>query len=363
MKNIWFIILGVAIIAGLGLTFFKVTMPYLAIPQAEVETTTSIYPPTLKLAWTQKDWDSAIAILTKLQTNEPDSMIIEGWLAHTYLQKGIALRQRGHIEEAQSYFSQVLILAPQQSLAIAEFKQTEQYLQGVMLYEQGLWAEAITIFESIWQTETDYGEVNNLLYSAYYNYGLALQAETDLPQAQSMFESALALRPDMAEPRLQLAEIRLTLTRQIVAEREAGVPIEDRLIIVGIAEQRMWVFEQDELIYDFIVSTGEPGKDTAIGEFEILNKIDVAYASTWNLDMPHWLGIYWSGHLQNGIHALPVVRHTGYKLWDGYLGQRVSYGCVILSDADSETLYKWAEVGVPMKIVPSLQVWAQENEK
>ena len=94
-----------------------------------------------------------------------------------------------------------------------------------------------------------------------------------------------------------------------------------------------------------------------MGEFEILNKIDVAYASTWDLDMPYWMGIYWSGTLQNGIHALPIVRYNGYKLWDGFLGQPVSYGCVILSDEDAATLYQWANVGVKIKVVPSLWEW------
>jgi lipoprotein-anchoring transpeptidase ErfK/SrfK len=48
-------------------------------------------------------------------------------------------------------------------------------------------------------------------------------------------------------------------------------------------------------------------------------------------------------------------------LWDGYLGQRVSYGCVILSDEDAATLYDWAEVGTKIKIVPSLNQWLAED--
>ena len=124
----------------------------------------------------------------------------------------------------------------------------------------------------------------------------------------------------------------------------------------------MSVFDGDDQVFDFVVSTGEPGRDTAIGEFEIQNKIDMAYASTWNLDMPFWMGIYWAGPLQNGIHSLPIVKHTGDKLWDGYLGQRVSYGCVILSDEDAATLYEWTEVGTKVKIVPSLTNWSPEEQ-
>jgi len=122
--------------------------------------------------------------------------------------------------------------------------------------------------------------------------------------------------------------------------------------VVDISEQRMYVYEGDRLLWKWVVSTGEPGRDTAIGQFAIQSKIKMAYASTWNLDMPYWLGIYWSGPLENGIHALPIQRDSGYKLWDGYLGQRVSYGCIILSDENARTLFNWAKMGTPVIIQP-----------
>jgi lipoprotein-anchoring transpeptidase ErfK/SrfK len=121
-------------------------------------------------------------------------------------------------------------------------------------------------------------------------------------------------------------------------------------VVVDISEQRAYTYLNDEVVHKFIISTGEPGRDTAVGSFEIQNKIPVAYASTWNLDMPYWLGIYYSGPLQNGFHAVPTVRSTGLTMWDGYLGQRVSYGCVILSLADAETLYDWVDIGTPVNI-------------
>jgi lipoprotein-anchoring transpeptidase ErfK/SrfK len=66
--------------------------------------------------------------------------------------------------------------------------------------------------------------------------------------------------------------------------------------------------------------------------------------------MPYWLGIYWAGSLQNGIHALPI-QANGQKLWDGYLGQPVSFGCIILSTQNAATLYNWAPVGTAVDVV------------
>jgi LysM repeat protein len=125
--------------------------------------------------------------------------------------------------------------------------------------------------------------------------------------------------------------------------------VANKLILVDISEQHMYVYENGALIWSWVTSTGERGRDTAPGNYSVLNKIPNAYASTWNLQMPHWLGIYWAGRLQNGIHALPILSN-GEKLWAGWLGTPVSYGCVILGDVEAETLYHWAEVGTPVTI-------------
>ena len=120
-------------------------------------------------------------------------------------------------------------------------------------------------------------------------------------------------------------------------------------IMVDLSEQRMYVYQDGGLIWNWVISTGEPGRDTVPGHFSVLNKIPNAYAATWDLWMPNWLGIYWAGYLQNGIHALPILS-SGQRLWDGYLGTRVSFGCVILGIADAQTLYDWAVVGTPVDI-------------
>jgi len=120
-------------------------------------------------------------------------------------------------------------------------------------------------------------------------------------------------------------------------------------IRVDISEQRMYVYQDGGLLWNWVVSTGEPGRDTRPGNYSVLNKIPNAYGSTWDLWMPNWLGIYWAGYLQNGIHALPILSN-GLRLWEGLLGSRVSYGCVILNIWEAQTLYDWAEIGTPVNI-------------
>jgi LysM repeat protein len=123
-----------------------------------------------------------------------------------------------------------------------------------------------------------------------------------------------------------------------------------RRIVVDLSDQRMYVYQGGQLLWNWVVSTGRPGQETVVGHYKVLNKIPNAYASTWGLQMPYWLGIYWAGSLQNGIHALPI-QANGQRLWAGYLGQRVSFGCIILSTGNAATLYNWAIVGTPVDIV------------
>jgi LysM repeat protein len=123
----------------------------------------------------------------------------------------------------------------------------------------------------------------------------------------------------------------------------------NKRIIIDLSEQHMYVYQDGALLYSWVTSTGMPGAETIPGNFEVLNKLPNAYAYTWGLQMPYWLGIYWAGSLENGIHALPIMAN-GQLLWEGYLGQPVSYGCIILSTEHARILYNWAEVGTPVDI-------------
>ncbi|MBL8102992.1 MAG: L,D-transpeptidase [Anaerolineales bacterium] len=122
----------------------------------------------------------------------------------------------------------------------------------------------------------------------------------------------------------------------------------NKYILVDISEQHMYVYEADTLVFSFIASTGM-NNGTRVGSFSVLDKIPNAYGATWNIWMPNWLGIYWSGSLENGIHALPILSNGG-QLWAGYLGVPISYGCVVLGVSESQILYDWAEIGTPVEI-------------
>ena len=121
-----------------------------------------------------------------------------------------------------------------------------------------------------------------------------------------------------------------------------------KYVLVDISEQHLYAYQGNTLVYSFISSTGM-NNATATGHFSVLNKIPSAYGSTWDIWMPNWLGIYWAGTLQNGIHALPIMS-SGARLWAGYLGSPISYGCVVLGAWEAQQLYNWVNVGTPVDI-------------
>ena len=127
-------------------------------------------------------------------------------------------------------------------------------------------------------------------------------------------------------------------------------PVPDKRIVISVAEQRMRVYENGELLYEWPVSTGIASSPTYTGDFQVLDKNEEAYASQWDLWMPHFIAVYRAGgDTYNGIHALPILS-SGRRLWEGTLGSPASYGCIILGIQEAETLFNWAEIGVLVTI-------------
>jgi lipoprotein-anchoring transpeptidase ErfK/SrfK len=128
--------------------------------------------------------------------------------------------------------------------------------------------------------------------------------------------------------------------------------VENKRIVISITEQHMWTYENGQLLDDYVISTGIDTSPTLPGIYQVQTHELNAYASVWDLYMPHFMGIYqgWPG-FWNGIHGLPTLS-SGVRLWESVLGRKASYGCVILTLQAAETVYNWAEDGVVVEIKP-----------
>jgi LysM repeat protein len=122
--------------------------------------------------------------------------------------------------------------------------------------------------------------------------------------------------------------------------------------VVSISQQRCWLYAGESLIAKWVCSTGRRGFPTRPGTYRIQSKLPKAYGSTWNIWMPYWLGIYWAGASENGIHGLPWNAKTGVQVWSGSVGKPITYGCVMLDNAIAKMLYNMAWIGMPVVIKP-----------
>jgi lipoprotein-anchoring transpeptidase ErfK/SrfK len=136
--------------------------------------------------------------------------------------------------------------------------------------------------------------------------------------------------------------------------------VENKRIVISISRQRMWVYQADDqhpqgaLRWEWVVSTGIESSPTAPGVFQIQSHDPNAYAASWDLWMPYFMGIYRpvpTSDFMNGFHGFPT-RDGASLLWTGSLGYPVTYGCILLDTQNAALLYEWAEPGVIVEIQP-----------
>ena len=120
--------------------------------------------------------------------------------------------------------------------------------------------------------------------------------------------------------------------------------VQNKRIIVSITQQRVWVYENGTVKWEWEASTGIDDSPTSPGVFQIQSHEENAYAGNWDLWMPSFMGVYRpvpTSDFMNGFHGFPT-RNGSQLLWTSSLGQKVTYGCILLSSDNAQTLYNWA---------------------
>jgi lipoprotein-anchoring transpeptidase ErfK/SrfK len=128
--------------------------------------------------------------------------------------------------------------------------------------------------------------------------------------------------------------------------------VSHKRIVISISQQQMWAYEWEALQWAWAVSTGIESSPTSPGVFQIQSHDTNAYAASWDLWMPYFIGIYRpvpTSSFMNGFHGFPT-RDGSNLLWTANLGHPVTYGCILLSTYNASVLYDWAEAGVVVEI-------------
>lgn len=164
-----------------------------------------------------------------------------------------------------------------------------------------------------------------------------VQNNFDPSQTKGVFDNQeVAVPPTLA----QLP----SLSRKILGDSSG-----EKEIQVDLTNQRLYAYEDGQLVYSFLVSTGKWGR-TPTGTFYIANKF-------------RFIGMSGGSPALHTYYNLPNVPYTmffgndqipaskGFSLhgtyWHNNFGVPMSHGCVNLKISEAGLLYNWANPRLP----------------
>lgn len=112
-------------------------------------------------------------------------------------------------------------------------------------------------------------------------------------------------------------------------------------ITVVLHEQRVYAYQDGQLVRNVLVSTGLPGTPTVTGTYHIYVKYSAQLMTGPGYYLP---GVPWVMYFYQGYSF-----HGAY--WHHNWGHPMSHGCVNMPIDEALWLYQWAEVGTPVTVV------------
>lgn len=125
-----------------------------------------------------------------------------------------------------------------------------------------------------------------------------------------------------------------------------------RWIEVDLSKQRLYAYENGEIIYDFLISSGTWDR-TPRGTFYVWTKIRSQKMSGGSKE----LGTYY--YLPNVPYILffyneNVPKQNGFSLhgtyWHNNFGTPMSHGCINMKTSEVAQIFEWAKVGTRITI-------------
>lgn len=125
------------------------------------------------------------------------------------------------------------------------------------------------------------------------------------------------------------------------AEAPAPPTTNGRAIVVSVTEQRIYAYENGQLVRSHLVSTGRPETPTVLGDYKVYVKYvadDMSGPGYFLPQVPYTMYFY-SGYAIHGTY------------WHNSFGRRMSHGCVNLPTAEAKWFFDFASVGTPVRVI------------
>jgi lipoprotein-anchoring transpeptidase ErfK/SrfK len=151
---------------------------------------------------------------------------------------------------------------------------------------------------------------------------------------------------DITDPNLLYVGQELTIPaageyEPSAADAPAAPTSTGKSIVVSTGQQRIFAYENGQLVHSHLVSTGLPDTPTVLGDYKVYVKYtatDMSGPGYYLPSVPYTMYFY-QGY---GIHG---------TYWHNAFGRPMSHGCVNLPTPEAEWFFNWAEVGTPVRVV------------
>jgi len=116
-----------------------------------------------------------------------------------------------------------------------------------------------------------------------------------------------------------------------------------KAIVVGLAEQRIYAYQDGHLVHSTLMSSGLPGHGTIQGDFHVYVKYPSTRMTGPGYDIPDvpWTMYFYQGY---GIHG---------AYWHNAFGREMSHGCVNLDTTEAKWFYDFSPVGTLVRVIPT----------
>lgn len=114
-----------------------------------------------------------------------------------------------------------------------------------------------------------------------------------------------------------------------------------RSIVVSTGDQRIYAYENGQMVRTHLVSTGTMVTPTVLGDYAVYVKYRATDMSGPGYFMPQvpYTMYFYQGY---GIHG---------TYWHNAFGRTMSHGCVNLPVAEAEWFFNFASVGTPVRVI------------
>ncbi len=175
--------------------------------------------------------------------------------------------------------------------------------------------------------------------------------------------SAIAAQYGLSYPTLAMAN-NITNPNQIFAGQTLVIPAQDyapgsyvpqssappaapaptittgKQIVVDLSDQRVYAYEDGQLLKSMLVSTGTAAFPTVQGNFKVYLKYESQTMSGpgYNLPGVPYVLYFYKGYSLHGTY------------WHSNFGTPMSHGCVNMYTPDAQWVWNWAPIGTPVRV-------------